>query len=55
MLHLQRVSGVWTFLLAIFLAIGAGILGYILTSSFLVTLGITVVTLLAVVFAAQWL
>ena len=54
MLGMQRVSGVWTFLLAILLSITAGVIGFAVTASFLVTLGAFIGTMLGVVFLAQW-
>lgn len=54
-MSLRHVSGVWTFLLAILISIAAGVIGFEVTASLLVTLGLSAAALVAVVAVCQWL
>ncbi len=55
MYSLRTVSGVWTFLLAIFLAIGAGVLTFYLSQLLWLTFTVIPVVLVLTVAVCQWL
>jgi hypothetical protein len=54
MIAMRRVSGVWTFLLAIFVGLGAGMLTYTLTNLALIAMLAAPAIMLLMVAACQW-